>query len=131
MNLSGSDASFSLCEIAKSELVRFLKQSIPGVAVIPFNSPKIYDGMVLFQKLPPDLETFGDISDYIFKKIMQGGCRICFSVTDYYLESSIKSLERKGILSFGILKITVLRRNQVRPKQFQKNFYNCQKTRLA
>lgn len=87
--------------------------------------------MVLFQKLPPDLERFGDISDYIFNKIMQGGCRICFSVTDYYLESSIKSLERKGISNFGILKITVLRRNQVRPKQFQKSFYNCQKTRLA
>ena len=52
--------------------------------------------MVLFQKLPHDLVTFGDISDYILNKIMQGSCRICFFVTDYYLENSIKSLERKG-----------------------------------
>ena len=51
--------------------------------------------MVLFQKLQPDLVTFGDIFDYILNKIMQGGCRICFFVTDYYLENSIKSLERK------------------------------------
>ena len=74
---------------------------------MPFNSPKIYDGMVLFQKLPPDLVTFGDISDYILNKIMQGGSRICFFVTDYYLENSIKGLERKGRSSTGILRMTV------------------------
>ena len=76
--------------------------------------------MVLFQKLPHDLVTFGDISDYILNKIMQGSCRICFFVTDYYLENSIKSLERKGRSSIGVLRMTVSRRNQVKPKQFQK-----------
>ena len=51
---------------------------------------------------------------------MPGGCRICFCVTDYYLKNSIKSLERKGRSSTGVLRMTVLRRNQVKPKQFQK-----------
>ena len=94
--LSDPDASSSLFKIAKSELFQYLKKSIPAIGYIPFNSAKIYDGMVLFQKLPHDLVTFGDISDYILNKIMQGSCRICFFVTDYYLENSIKSLERKG-----------------------------------
>ena len=76
--LSDPDASSSLCKKAKSELFKYLKKSIPAVAVIPFNSPKTYHSMVLFQKLPSDLETFGDISDYILNKIMQGGCRTCF-----------------------------------------------------
>ena len=76
--------------------------------------------MVLFQKLPHDIVTFGDISDYILNKIMQGSCRICFFVTDYYLENSIKSLERKGRSSIGVLRMTVSRRNQVKHKQFQK-----------
>ena len=76
--------------------------------------------MVLFQKLPHDIVTFGDISDYILNKIMQGSCRICFFVTDYYLENSVKSLERKGRSSIDVLRMTVSRRNQAKPKQFQK-----------
>ena len=76
--------------------------------------------MVLFQKLPPDLVTFGDIPDYPLNKIMQGGCRICFSFIDYYLENSIKTLERKWRSSIVVLRMTILRRNQVKPKQFQK-----------
>ena len=87
--LSDPDASFSLCKTAESELLKYLKKSIPAIAAIPFNSPKIYDGVVLFQKLLPDLVTFGDTSDYILNKIMQGSCRIYFFVTDYYLENSI------------------------------------------
>ena len=95
-------------------------ESIPAIAAIPSNSPKIYDGMVLFQKLPPDLVTFGVISDYILNNIMQNGCRICFFVTDYCLENSIKSLERKGKSSIDFRRMTISRRNQVKPKQFQK-----------
>ena len=119
LSLSDPDASSSLCKTTKSELFKYLKKSIPAIAVIPFNSPKIYNGMVLFQKLPPDLVTFGDISGYILNKFMQGGCRICFFVIDY-LENSIKSLEREGRSSIGILRITVSQRNQVKLKQFQK-----------
>ena len=47
-----------------------LKKSISAKAAISFNSLKIYDGMVHFQRLPPDLVTFKDISDYILNKIM-------------------------------------------------------------
>ena len=120
LSVSDPDASSSLCKTVKSELFNYLKKSIPAIAAIPFNSPKIYDGMVLFQKLPPDLVTFGDIFDYILNKIMQGSCRICFFVTDYYLENSIKSLERKGRWSINVIRMTISRRNKVKPKQFQK-----------
>ena len=97
-----------------------LKNSIPAIAAIPFNSLKIYNGMVHFQKLPPDLVTFKDISDYKLNKIIYGSCRICFFVTDFYLKNSIKSLEGKGRSSIGVLRMTVSQRNQVKPKQFQK-----------
>ena len=46
--------------------------------MIPMNTPKIYDGMVLFQKLPATLSTFGDISDFLINKIVKGSCRVCF-----------------------------------------------------
>ena len=117
---SDPGASSSLCKTAKSELFEYLKKSIPAIVAISFNSPKISDGMVLFRKLPPDLVTFGDISDYILNQIMQGGCRICFFFTDYYLKNSIKSLERKWRSSIGVLRMTVSRTNQVKPQQFQK-----------
>ena len=118
--LSDPDASFSLCKTAKSELFKYLKKSIPAVAAILFNSPKIYDVMVLFQKLLPGLVTFGGISDYILNKIMHGGCRICLFVTDYYRKNSIKSLERKGRSSIGVLRMTVSRINQGKSKELQK-----------
>ena len=119
LTLSDPDASSSLWKTAESELFKYLKKLIPAIAVIPFNSSKIYKGMVLFQKLPPDLVTFGDISGYRLKKFKQGSCRICFFAIDY-LENSIKSLEREGRSSIGILRITVSQRNQVKPKQSQK-----------
>ena len=49
LDLSDPDASCSLCKAAKSELFKYLKKSIPAIAAIPFNSPKIYDGVSSFR----------------------------------------------------------------------------------
>ena len=60
--------------------------------MIPMNTPKIYDGMVVFQKLPATLSMFDDISDFLINKI----------VADHYLRNFIKSLERKGRFTFNM-----------------------------
>ena len=49
--LANSYTASTLCKKAKNELFKFLKISLGTVSVIPINTPKIYDGMVKFQKL--------------------------------------------------------------------------------
>ena len=49
--LANSYIASTLCKKAKNELFKFLKISLGTVSVIPINTPKIYDGVVLFQKL--------------------------------------------------------------------------------
>ena len=110
----------TLCKTVKASLFKFLNKSIETVDMVPENTPRIYDGMVLFQKLPPTLVMFGDISDYVLKKIMKDSSRICFFVTDYYLPESVKSLERNARSKIGLLRIGSSRRDQPRPKQFDK-----------
>jgi len=41
-------------------------------------------------------------------------CRVAFFVTDYYLPSSIKSLERKRPSAIGSLRMKILQRNQTK-----------------
>ena len=94
--------------------------------MVPENTPNIYDGMALFQKLPPTLVTFGDISDYVLKKIMKGSSWINFSVTDCYLPESVKSLERNARSKIGLLRTEVSRRDQLCPKQFDKYLWLSQ-----
>ena len=75
--------------------------------------------MVLFRKLPV-LKTFGEVADYVLKKITMGNGRIAFFVTDQYVEYSIKSMEREKRSSGGTMRVDVLRRDQNVPKQFSK-----------
>ena len=116
--LSDPEASPSMCKMLKVSY-SINKKTIPTVAAISLNSPKIYYGMILFQKLlPPDLVTFRDISDYTSNKLMQSGCRICCFVT-----SSWKFNEKfgeKNEIKYWSSKDDSTTRNQVRPKQFQK-----------
>ena len=49
--LANSYIASTFCKKAKNELFKSLKISLGTVSVIPVNTPKIYDGMVLFQKL--------------------------------------------------------------------------------
>ena len=76
--------------------------------------------MVAFQKLPPTLVSFGDISDYILRKIMKAPSRVSFFITDYYLEDSVKSLERRCRSDIVLIRIKASRRDQRVPKQFNK-----------
>ena len=84
------------------------------------NTPKIYDGMVLSQKLPATLSTFEDISDFLINKIVKGSCRVCFFVADYYLPNSIRSLERKSWPMTDLLWMKVSIRDHKRLQQFDK-----------
>lgn len=64
--LHDPDGTSTLCKTAKKKLYKHLKKSVPIVAVFPPNTPKIFDGMVLLQKLPPTLKTLGVIYLIIF-----------------------------------------------------------------
>ena len=82
--------------------------------------------MVLLQKLPPTLTTFGNLSDYLLKKILSGGSRVAFFVTDFYLENSVKSMERDRRAATGSLRVKVVRRDQAVPKQFSRFLRNSE-----
>ena len=116
--LANPDATLS--KTAKSKLFTSLSEFIDIIATVPINTAKIYDGMVLLQKIPPTLETFGDLSDYLLKTIMHGSCRVSFFVTDHYLPKSVKSMERDRRSNIGLLRMIASRRDQPRPKQFDK-----------
>ena len=76
--LSNAYTSSILCKTAKNELLRFLKISLGTVSVIPMDTTKIYDGMVLSQKLPATPSTLGNISDFLINNIVKGSCRVAF-----------------------------------------------------
>ena len=118
--LSSPDTASILCKTAKNEIFKFLKISLGTVSVIPINKPKIYDEIVLFQKLPATLSTFGDSLDFLINKIVKNSCGVYFFVTDYYLPNSIKSLKRKSRSMIYLLLNKVSRRDQKRPQQFDK-----------
>ena len=90
LSLSNPDSSTTLRKTAKTELFKYLKAYIELVEEIPENTPSIHDGMVVFQKFPQTLVSFGDISDYILRKIMKAPSRVSFFITDYNLEDSVK-----------------------------------------
>ena len=113
-SLANFDGTLKKC--AKSNLFNHLEVSMPVCEDEPFRTPKIYDGMVLLQKLPPMLQTFGDVSDYLVRKILQGSARIAFFVTDYYLDNSVKSMERDRRSATGSLRMSVMRQEQKMPK---------------
>ena len=100
--------------------------TIVTCAAKPENCPQKLDGMVLLQKLPKILKTFGDISDYLLMKLLDGSTRVAFFVTDYYLEDSIKSIERDSRSAYGTIRMKVMRRQQVIPKQWKKFLQNSE-----
>ena len=124
--LSISNYDGTLRKTQKSKLFQHLKSSIVTCVAIPENCPQIFDGMVLLQKLPKILKTFGDISDYILKKLIHGSTRVAFFVTDYYLEDSIKSIERDSRSAYGTIRMKVMRRQQVIQKQWKKFLQNSE-----
>ena len=104
-SISNLESSTTLRRTVKTELFKHLKSSIEMVEEIPENTPNIYDGMVVFQKLLPTLASFGDTSDYILQKIMKSPSRFSLFITDYYLEDSLKSFERRCRSDIGLVRM--------------------------
>lgn len=112
----------------KSKLFQHLAEDIKVIETIPEKCPKIFDGMVLLQKLPhKKLKTFGDISEYLWKKITSGPSNTSFFVTDFYLADSVKSMERdRRSKTSGSLRVKVMRSDQAVPKQFSMFLSNAE-----
>ena len=134
LNFELSPYPLSLChpdgtmtKTMKSKLFACLAEKIPQLTSVPQNTPSIYDGIVLFHKLPKTIETFGEIFDYIIRKVLSGNCRVAFLPTDHYLTDSIKSLERDRRSTYGSIRVSVSRREQVLPMQVF-NFCSIHKT---
>ena len=127
LNFELSPYPLSLCHLdgtmtktVKSMLFACLAEKIPQLTSVPQNTQSIYDGMVLFHKLPKTIETFGEISDYIIRKVLSGTCRVAFLPTDHYLTDAIKSLERDRRSTYGSITVSVSRREQVLLMQVSK-----------
>ena len=62
-------------------------------------SPWIFNGMVLFNKIgKTDAETFGEVSEYLFKKIMKWSSTVYFATDQYVIGKIIwKSLSYHSV----------------------------------
>ena len=110
-----------LVKTVKSRLLYALEANVPHLETLPEGTTFIFDGMVILQQLNTShLDTFGDISDFIFKRISRGNATSIYFVTDQYLEHSVKEMERRQRGSCGVLHIKLERRDQKTPKQFKK-----------
>ena len=107
-------------ETTKSQLFQCLKPYIESVNGMPHPALNIYDGMVILQQLPSQLENFGQVSDHILTRIAKDQTKVIFFVTDRYVSSSIKSLERETRGSIDSICVRVEWREQKTPKQFRR-----------
>ena len=105
----------------KSKLLNVLEDKIPVLGLIPPKVARIYDGMCIIQELPTGLETFGDLSECVLKKITSNDSSHIFFVTDQYWKHSIKSCERNNRrANTGSIRVTVIRHEQKLSKQMKK-----------
>ena len=82
---------------------------------------KIVDGMVILQQMEKvSLSSFGNVSEYLLRKIMSDQSKTVYFVTDQYTDGSIKSYERARRSLAGSMRYRVERRDQLRPKQWSK-----------
>ena len=56
-------------KFTKSDLLTCLEKKINLVNQIPADAARVYDGMCIIRQLPTGFDTFGDLSDYVLKKI--------------------------------------------------------------
>ena len=109
-----------LVKTAKSKLLAAIERSTVTVDIdLPPQCGMIHDGMVLLQQLEGiQLNTFGDVSEYILKRITFGSAPVIYFVTDQYKSGSIKSFERRKRGDGGSVRVKVERREQKKPKQW-------------
>ena len=104
----------------KSKLLNALEDRIPALDTIPSKAARIYDGMCIIHQLPTGLETFGDLSECVLKRITANDSSHIFFVTDQYWKHSIKSCERNRRANTGSIRVTAIRCDQKLPKQMKK-----------
>ena len=112
-----------LVKTVKSKLLDSLEKDVPDplLDTFPENCVQVFDGMVIIQQLPSlSLETFGEMSEYVLKRITSHAARIVYFVTDQYHDQSLKGSERQRRAAAGCIRVQLTRREQKRPKQFKK-----------
>lgn len=120
-SLATADGSFS--KMVKSKLLDAIEKDVdnPMVNELPNNCARVFDGMVIIQQLPSlSLATFGEISEYVLKRITSHPSKVVYFVTDEYRDDSIKGSEQKRRASAGTICIQLNRRDQKQPKQLKK-----------
>ena len=111
----------SIYKSVKSKLLNVLEDRIPVLGTIPPKAAQIYGGMCITQQLPTGLETSGDLSECVLKRITSNNSSHIFIVTDQYWKHSIKSCERNNRrANTGSIRVTAIRHDQKLPKQMKK-----------
>ena len=80
-------ADDGLQKTTKSQLLKCLELYARSLDEVPPHSVQIFDGMVILQQLPPELASFGHISDPSLHQVTMGQSRVIFFVTDRYVRS--------------------------------------------
>ena len=93
-------AEGSFVKTPKSKLLDAIENDAhdPLVAALPERSVRIFDGMVLQQLTSVCLSTFGEVSEYLLKRITSSPAKIIYFVTDQYKDDSIKGSERQSFI---------------------------------
>ena len=71
-------------------------------------------------QLTVSFDTFGELSEYVLKRITSHPGKKLHFVTNQYLDDSEKGSERQRRAASGSIRIQLLRREQKQPKQFKK-----------
>ena len=66
----------------KSKLLKALEEKITFVDHVPQESARFYDGICIVQQVPTGFEVFGQLSDYILKRITSNPSTNIFFTTD-------------------------------------------------
>ena len=108
-------------ELQKNGMKYVLEDRIPVLGTIPPKAARIYDGMCIIQQLPTGLETFGDLSESVLKRITSNDSSHIFFVNDQFWKHFIKSCERNNIrANTGSICVNVIRHEQKLPEQMKK-----------
>ena len=120
-SLATADGGF--VKSVKSKLLDTIEKDVenPMVDALPVDCVRVFDGMVIIQQLASvNLATFGEMSEYVLKRITFHPGKITYFVTDEYQDDSLKGYERQRGAASGSIRIQLSRRDQKRPKQFKK-----------
>ena len=97
-----------MSKTVKSKLLDAIENTVddPTVDALPNNCVRVFDGMVIIQQLGSlCLATFGEISEYVLKRITSHSSKVIYFVTDQYYDDSLKGCERKRRASAGSIRI--------------------------